>query len=192
MQRHACAIVCVLVAACAASAVALDVPPTAVAQAAAWEADPAVVASRRAAHAEALVGATPASYDLDLALRLMHMCAAAYCPTGIQTWTCNACTSPGFNVSAVVTEKTWGLLAFVGYDPVNNTVVVSFRGSDNWENWVLDLWAVRVAGQPAVGCSAFSRRAAGAASCNTAVLAVLTNTALRTDSNAHQVPSLRL
>ena len=85
---------------------------------------------------------TPATYDVAMSTRLMHMCAAAYCPTGIGNWTCNACVEAGFNVTTIATESTWELLAYVGYDPTADAVVVAFRGSSNLPNWILDLWAV--------------------------------------------------
>jgi hypothetical protein len=66
---------------------------------------------------------------------------AAYCSApSLTAWNCTPCQQPeiaGFTVSRVVFGTKSQTQAFVGSDA--DDIVVSFRGTDNLENWIKDL-----------------------------------------------------
>eukprot|EP00635_Sarcinochrysidales_sp_CCMP3193_P001483 CAMPEP_0118905986 /NCGR_PEP_ID=MMETSP1166-20130328/9721_1 /TAXON_ID=1104430 /ORGANISM="Chrysoreinhardia sp, Strain CCMP3193" /LENGTH=296 /DNA_ID=CAMNT_0006845257 /DNA_START=13 /DNA_END=903 /DNA_ORIENTATION=- len=88
-----------------------------------------------------LAGAVPGvvvgvltSYDGAEALRALELSEAAYCISSKHE-RCLACP-PGVEVTEVVTQRTSGGLAVVGYDDVDDSVFVAFRGSSNTRNWI--------------------------------------------------------
>ena len=66
----------------------------------------------------------------------------ADCPeSSLKSWTCKWCYNHSdFELYSVVETflLEWHLQAFTGYDPSNQQIVVSFRGSSNAENWFDD------------------------------------------------------
>jgi hypothetical protein len=57
-------------------------------------------------------------------------------------WNCTRCQRvPSFKVNSVVFDPTWSLLAYIGYLPEKDAIVVVFRGSDNHvlANWMENL-----------------------------------------------------
>ena len=59
----------------------------------------------------------------------------------MKTWTCKWCYNHSdFQLHSVVETGLgeWHLQAFTGYDPSNQQIVVSFRGTQNAENWFDD------------------------------------------------------
>jgi len=62
----------------------------------------------------------------------------AYCSeASLQAWNCKWCHYvPGFEVSSVVVIDD--LQAFIGYDPTQKQIVISFRGSSNFIDWLDD------------------------------------------------------
>ena len=86
----------------------------------------------------------PDSYSQSTANHTLMFAYGAYCPADqLEDWSCKWCQEvPGFLVD-VVYEADY-LLAFTGYDPQYNQVVVSFRGTHNVEDWLYDLDAVPV------------------------------------------------
>jgi len=67
--------------------------------------------------------------DFDLA-------QAAYCPDAtVEFWNCSTCSNR-VTPTGIVEEETSGGRAIVGYDERDDTVFVSFRGSENLENWI--------------------------------------------------------
>jgi len=72
---------------------------------------------------------------------------AAYCPSSaIESWNCYFCTynstdTRGFVVVSTFSDSLTGGFGFVGY--VGTTVVVSFRGSVDIENWILNIDVVQ-------------------------------------------------
>jgi hypothetical protein len=75
---------------------------------------------------------------------------AAYCSApSLTAWNCTPCEQPeiaGFSVSRIVLGTKSQTQAFVGSDA--NDIVVSFRGTDNLENWIKDLDFPRVTSYP--------------------------------------------
>lgn len=90
------------------------------------------------------VVAVTAKYDATLALTSWYYAKTSFCPTTeLLNWTCLLCQSnfskDGITGATVFDNATTGAQAFVLYNPTSNTIVVSFRGSDNLPNWIYDL-----------------------------------------------------
>jgi len=64
---------------------------------------------------------------------------SAYCSVeSLRSWSCKWCQYvPKFELDQLI--EVHDLQAFTGYDPINEQVVVSFRGTFNYENWLHDL-----------------------------------------------------
>jgi hypothetical protein len=75
--------------------------------------------------------ASPDLYNSTLALRLLHLAGAAYCPAStVLPWTCGFCTEAAdFLPWGVSTNDTTNQLAFAGYDTLSGTITVVFRGT---------------------------------------------------------------
>ena len=87
--------------------------------------------------AAAASGAAPL-YDEGVALSAMRLTQAAYCPEAVN-WTCATCDE-GARVWRVVEDSasdTKGR-AVVGVDRRDETVFVSYRGTENINNWIHD------------------------------------------------------
>eukprot|EP01083_Nonionella_stella_P097610 274362_1 len=85
--------------------------------------------------------ANTVSYDESAALEAAYYAFGAYCPADcLQNWDCKAfCPKhPHFAIHSVVTAKKHALQAFTGYDPQTEQVVISFRGTQNNNNLLLD------------------------------------------------------
>ena len=83
----------------------------------------------------ALLFATAVPYDIDLVTSSLHLTQATYCldTANKNTWTCPTCDK-GMKVISVVEEM--GGRALVGYNPDYNAIFVSYRGSEDFMNWV--------------------------------------------------------
>eukprot|EP01094_Clydonella_sp_ATCC50884_P021052 TRINITY_DN4530_c0_g1_i1.p1 TRINITY_DN4530_c0_g1~~TRINITY_DN4530_c0_g1_i1.p1 ORF type:complete len:306 (+),score=75.95 TRINITY_DN4530_c0_g1_i1:43-918(+) len=70
----------------------------------------------------------------------------AYCNgTSLEAWTCKWCVQrgqEGFVVTAQPYDKRTNTFAYVGYNPRNLSIVVSFRGTQDasLRNWIVDLY----------------------------------------------------
>lgn len=88
-------------------------------------------------------GASAASYDHDLARRLVNYAGAAYCASGknINDWSCIPCQNvPEFQLSQVISASWTDSTAIVGYDPVLGARIVAFMGTNaNLETWIDDV-----------------------------------------------------
>ena len=74
------------------------------------------------------------SFDLNVTKDMLHLAQAAYCNDVTPTqWNCKVCDNP------VILEKIIannGGKALVGYHSTYDALFVSFRGSENIENWI--------------------------------------------------------
>jgi len=86
----------------------------------------------------------PNSYSQSFANNTLMYAYGAYCPSSLlSSWTCKWCQYvPYFQVDQVIDLDA--LQAFTGYDPVNDQVIISFRGTSNVVNWLTDLDALVV------------------------------------------------
>lgn len=89
-----------------------------------------------------VIGVTATQYDPDLAMTGWTYSKAAFCtPADLMAWNCTSCAvyNPGMGDVAVFDSPTTEEQAFVGYNKLTQTIVMSFRGSDNLPNWIYDL-----------------------------------------------------
>ena len=78
-------------------------------------------------------------YNESLAYIPLYYSYASYCqPLNINEWDCKWCNyaSTDFKTENVVSINH--LQAFIGYDNDQNRIVISFRGTHNYQDWVKD------------------------------------------------------
>jgi hypothetical protein len=46
---------------------------------------------------------------------------------------------PGVTSLARLSDSANGIFGYVAYNPVNNQIIVAFRGSDNIANWISNI-----------------------------------------------------
>jgi len=86
------------------------------------------------------LAAFASAYDESTGLRAMYLSGAAYCEgTSVQSWTFGEACSSQTGVSDVTTMDvlTDGSFGYVGAQ--NGQIIVSFRGSTNFANWVTNM-----------------------------------------------------
>ncbi|EDQ84946.1 uncharacterized protein MONBRDRAFT_29759 [Monosiga brevicollis MX1] len=70
---------------------------------------------------------------------------AAYCPPEqLANWSCYWCQDNGTRLVDTVYDNRSRLYGYVAYNPINSTIIVSFRGSSNVANWLYDFDTIRV------------------------------------------------
>lgn len=81
-----------------------------------------------------------ASYSNTLALKAGYMSAVAYENASvIASWQCSPCKKYPITSPTVFSNSTGNIQGFVGYSSVDNAIFVSFRGSQDIKNWILNL-----------------------------------------------------
>ena len=127
-----------------------------------------LIALAAAAAAVSAYSESDAMFGLDFA-------KIAYCNSGdIRPWSCGACgLQPQFKLTRVYHNPAMMSQALSGYEPNTNRIVVAFRGTDNFENWITDLTFDKVAytNQACSGCYVHSGFLAEWHGISTAVLA---------------------
>jgi hypothetical protein len=97
---------------------------------------------------------TVTSYNASIALELGYLSAAAYeSAASIQAWNCTYCQKYLVSDVKVFSNAVGGIQGFTGYAENLNAVVVVFRGSDNIQNWILNIWAPRSSYPLCTSCS---------------------------------------
>jgi hypothetical protein len=78
-------------------------------------------------------------FSVERAKVFAHFSNAAYCSAeSLANWSCGPCKSADPTFSAKVIEGSWGgTQAFVG--STKGSIVISFRGSSNIQNWIKNL-----------------------------------------------------
>jgi len=105
----------------------------------------------------ALIAAQNASttYNQTLAFELLYMSASAFCPeSAIEQWNCEPCQlAPALAPGSIVylSNATTNATGFVGKG-ASGTVYVSYRGSDNLENWLQDFDFAQLPWPMCAGC----------------------------------------
>jgi len=87
------------------------------------------------------VAALPLAWDPARAEHDLFLSYAAYCSDiSNPSFSCKWCEKvPGFTLDGAVQDTTLDTLAFYGFDEPNDAVYVSFRGTHNLENWIVNL-----------------------------------------------------
>jgi len=89
--------------------------------------------------------AAPEPYDSALAHAMLHMSGAAYCSgASLKNWDCSFCQESdvsNFKPYGVAYNSTTDMLAYVGYEPTRNSVMIAFRGTSLLSilDWLEDL-----------------------------------------------------
>lgn len=94
------------------------------------------------------------NFQLPVALRALKYAKIAYCHgTAIKNWDCPACPlHPNFKLKNVYVNASLESQAYSGYDPTQNSIVVTFRGSQNLVNWWTDFTFTKVTYPYCNGC----------------------------------------
>lgn len=101
----------------------------------------------------AILGSATA-YSTVLALDLGYFSSAAYeSAASIESWTCNACKRSKVVDVKVFSNSIGGIQGFTGYSQTLNAVIVCFRGSNNIQNWLINLSTTRSTYSACSGCS---------------------------------------
>jgi len=83
-----------------------------------------------------------APYNETLAKKIFKYSKVSYCDASVvKDWSCGPdCRNlPGVKHITVHQDNAWGTQGFTAYDSVQNVIVVSFRGSSNLANWVMNI-----------------------------------------------------
>lgn len=86
-----------------------------------------------------------APWNQNTGLEYLYYSYAAYCNTSqVQEWDCKWCQESlisSFVPTAFPYDKVINGYGYVGYNPVNGTIVISFRGTEasSLKNWIIDL-----------------------------------------------------
>ncbi|KAI9290798.1 hypothetical protein K502DRAFT_353613, partial [Neoconidiobolus thromboides FSU 785] len=72
------------------------------------------------------------------AKKMARLAGAAYCgDSTLANWSCNHCSVyGGLKVVKVFEDTKYETRGYIGLDPTNKFIVVSFRGTSNIKNWV--------------------------------------------------------
>lgn len=86
-----------------------------------------------------LASSLPLPFDVNRSHIYLTFAYAAFCPSAsLFSWTCEWCTTPGVTTVAVIKDDETGVFGFVAFSKKNSEIVVSFRGSVNPQNWIVD------------------------------------------------------
>lgn len=66
--------------------------------------------------------------------------SVAYCPhTCIDNWNCKITSHESLTDVSYIVYNITQAPGYIGYSPSRNTIIVSFRGSQNIQNWIENL-----------------------------------------------------
>jgi hypothetical protein len=86
-----------------------------------------------------LIHTVASDYDPALSHRLFHFTCGAYCQTSsLTTWQCGpACLNePGVKNVTLISDYLEGVFGYIAYQ--NNDIILTFRGSFNYANYIYD------------------------------------------------------
>lgn len=95
----------------------------------------------RPSHTPVLVRESPTpAFDPEAQMSNFYHAWSAFCPpSNLFAWDCEYCFhNPGFKVVDVLEDKTTGVQGYIGYNALNSTIILAFRGSSNIPNWIVD------------------------------------------------------
>jgi len=94
----------------------------------------------------ALIVSALAAYDPSFAFTQMEYAGVAYCTIEwrheeVEDWTCHTCQSLPYMNATKFHDDVTNTCGYVGYDPKNNFIMVSFSGTDplNIREWITDI-----------------------------------------------------
>ena len=79
-------------------------------------------------------------YNQSSAYIPLYYSYASYCdPSNILQWNCKWCNSASNNFEPQTVISIDYLQAFIGYENDNDRIVISFRGTHNYQDWFKDM-----------------------------------------------------
>jgi hypothetical protein len=94
-----------------------------------------------------------ASYEPAIALQMAYMSAVSYeSILSIEAWNCQYCSKYKINLPKPFFNLTSGIRGFTGYSAPLNAIIVSFKGVDNVNTWILDLKTAKDIYDQCPGC----------------------------------------
>lgn len=81
------------------------------------------------------------AYTNDLGNYFVNIAQASYCVSPGSTWTCPTCNP---TLTFIRSIENNGVRALHGYDPNNNAIFISFRGSVNTQNWINNMKIMKI------------------------------------------------
>lgn len=101
----------------------------------------------------AVVASINAAYSQKLALQMAYMSSIAYEPiASINAWNCARCGKYPLQHVAAFSNAVGDLQGFTGYSSSLNGIVLSFRGSSNIQNWIINLSTTMVTYSKCANC----------------------------------------
>jgi predicted lipase len=93
-------------------------------------------------------------YNNALALKLAHFSSIAYeNAANINAWNCGQCGSYPLASPKVFSNTTGNIQGFTGFSSSLNAIVVSFRGTSDIKNWIIDLTTTQTVYAKCSGCA---------------------------------------
>lgn len=100
-----------------------------------------------------LVLSLSSAYTPTLARELAFMSIIAYdSPANINAWNCAKCPQYPMTNVKVFSNSVGDIQGFTGYSAKTNSIILSFRGSSNIQNWIINLSITQVAYAKCSGC----------------------------------------
>ncbi len=97
------------------------------------------------------------SYSTPLALELAYMSQVSYeDASSIESWSCHFCSKYHIEKPKVFSNSAGGIQGFIGFEKHLKAVIVTFRGSNNIQNWILNINTGRTSYPTCYGCQVHS------------------------------------
>jgi len=94
------------------------------------------------------------SFSTQIAHDLAHLSEVAYSPLDkINSWTCGECSKYPVKGQKAFFSSTANIQGYVAYYVKENAILIGFRGSVDFKNWVYNLNTVSVNYPGCSGCS---------------------------------------
>jgi predicted lipase len=87
-----------------------------------------------------LIVASHQAYSSKVASQLAYMSDIAYeSEASINAWNCSLCSAHKLTSVKVFSNTSSDIQGFTGYSATSNAIILSFRGSSNIKNWIINL-----------------------------------------------------
>jgi len=88
-------------------------------------------------------------FDHEVALDSLYFSYAAFCnKTALTKWDCQWCSRNSATLVQFLESSEFGTRGYVAVDKANHRVLVSYRGSSNWQNTLEDAAAIKQVSSP--------------------------------------------
>ena len=88
-------------------------------------------------HAFEIITQPAPSYNITASQEIVKLAAVAFCGQEcLQSWSCKTASPLKLTDILYIDNTVTKVHGFVGYRGETNEIVVSFRGTSNWQNWI--------------------------------------------------------